>query len=73
MPRLWSKIKKWFSPEPPQKETELYQVHRLSAEAYAQLESRLPNIGLPRTPEEAAYQVGMQHVLAELRKGFVIG
>lgn len=73
MLRLWSKIKNFFSPPPAKVLTGEYEIHRLSAEAFAQLELRLTKPGLPRNVEEAAYMVGIQVVLSELRKGFVVG
>lgn len=75
MKRLWSRIKSFFTTpvEEPVPEQQVVEVHRLSKEAYEQLVSRLPSIGLPRNAEEASYLVGIQLVLAELRKGYVIG
>jgi hypothetical protein len=46
-------------------------ITRLSPEVYAKLESQLPRIGKPGTENEAAYLVGVQHVLAALRTGFI--
>lgn len=72
--RLWSWIKNLFTTKVPEKVLRAeYEVHRLSAEAYAELEQRLPKIGTPRNSEEACTLVGIQMVLAELRRGYVIG
>lgn len=49
--------------------------HRLSPEAYAQLCNQLQAKGQPvmtKEPLEAAYLLGMQHVLQKLREGFVV-
>lgn len=73
MRRLWSKIKNYFTPPEPVKVPEQYEVHRLSSDAYEQLVSRLPKPGIPRNGEEAAFMVGVQIVLAELREGYVVG
>ena len=51
-------------------------VHRLTPEAYQQLCSQLQAKGVPVMPSDplqAAYLLGMQHVLQKLREGFVIG
>ncbi len=50
--------------------------HRLSPDAYAQLCNQLQGKGQPvmtKEPLEAAYLLGMQHVLQKLREGFVLG
>lgn len=47
-------------------------VHRLSAEAYAQLEKQLPQPTAPNDGTRAAYQLGVQYVLQVLRQGFVV-
>jgi hypothetical protein len=51
-------------------------VIRLAPEAYTQLLTQLQAKGKPtmtKEPLEAAYMLGMQHVLEKLREGFVIG
>lgn len=49
------------------------QVHRLTKEAYEQLEKQVANPGVNSntTPVEAAYKLGVQAVLQALRKGWV--
>lgn len=46
-------------------------IHRLSPEAYAQLEKLLPQPTAPNDGTRAAYQLGVQYVLQVLRQGFV--
>lgn len=46
-------------------------VHRLTPEAYRQLERMLPPPGCPKDGTQAAFNLGVQHVLAVLRGGFV--
>lgn len=48
------------------------EIHRLTPEAYRQLEQKLPAASLPRDGVAAAYSLGIQHVLSVLREGFVI-
>lgn len=54
-----------------------YQVemHRLSTEAYQQLEKTMPPlvVSLETTPHYAGYMLGVQFVLKKLREGFVVG
>jgi hypothetical protein len=52
---------------------ELIPTHRLSLDAYRQLLTKLPKIGVPRTAEEACTMVGIQMVLSLLREGYVVG
>ncbi|URY99167.1 hypothetical protein 6937_0036 [Klebsiella phage 6937] len=47
--------------------------HRLSPEAYIQLERLCPAPALSNNPDSAAYNLGVQFVLAKLREGFVVG
>ncbi|WWY65363.1 hypothetical protein [Escherichia phage vB_EcoP_LHP] len=54
-----------------QQETEVQVIHRLSPEAYAQLEKLLPQATAPTDGTRAAYQLGVQYVLQVLRQGFV--
>ncbi|AZQ96399.1 hypothetical protein ZPAH7B_orf00018 [Aeromonas phage ZPAH7B] len=52
------------------KEAESKVVHRLTPEAYRELESKLPKpIAGPN--DQTAFNLGIQHVLAVLRQGFV--
>jgi histidinol phosphatase-like enzyme len=48
---------------------------RLSQAAYKQLEDSLqgPQVGDKTTDLQAGFQLGIQHVLAKLRNGFVVG
>lgn len=48
-------------------------VHRLSVEAYRELEKELNPIVAPTSAELAAYQLGMQKVLQVVRTGFTVG
>ena len=51
-------------------------VTRLNSEDYARLLHNLQAKGkstMTKDPLEAAYMLGMQHVLEKLREGFVIG
>jgi hypothetical protein len=49
-------------------------VQRLSEEVYEQFAKKFPPpiVNNDTTPQMAGYQLGIQHVLAELRKGVVI-
>lgn len=47
------------------------EVHRLSQEAYRQLEQQMP-APIAKDAIQAAFNLGVQHVLAALRKGFVV-
>lgn len=47
-------------------------VHRLSREAYEQLEKQLPQPTAPLDGTRAAYQLGIQYVLQVLRQGFTV-
>jgi hypothetical protein len=56
--------------------TETVVITRLAPEAYAQLCKTLLAKGqapMPSDGIQAAYMLGMQHVLEKLREGFVIG
>ncbi|CUH74605.1 hypothetical protein AXI70_gp30 [Cronobacter phage Dev-CD-23823] len=53
----------------PEQKVEL--VHRLTPEAYKQLESILPKPTVPDDGIRAAYNLGIQYVLRTLREGFV--
>lgn len=53
--------------------TETVVIHRLSPEAYRDLEKQLAPICAPNSAELAAYQLGIQAVLQKLRTGFVVG
>jgi hypothetical protein len=50
-------------------------LNRLSPEVYRDLESKLPRPALSgdANPTQAAYLLGVQHVLGVLRAGFVVG
>lgn len=50
-------------------------ITRLDKDVYEALVKRLPGIGVgtDTTELQAGYQLGVQHVLAILREGFVIG
>lgn len=47
--------------------------HRLTPEAYRELEGKLPKPTNPNDGIAAAYNLGIQHVLSVLRNGFVVG
>lgn len=49
------------------------QMHRLSTESYAKLESMLPRIYIDdkTTGLQTSFQLGVQHVLKLLREGWV--
>lgn len=50
--------------------------HRLTLDQYADLEKAVnvsTFVGADTTPLQAGYQLGIQHVLAKLRSGFVVG
>lgn len=49
------------------------EVLRLTPEAYKQLEKLCPAPSLGSNPDQAAYNLGVQFVLAQLRIGFVVG
>lgn len=51
-------------------QAEVKSVHRLTPEAYRQLESKLPK-PLAGPNDQTAFNLGVQHVLAVLREGFV--
>lgn len=50
-------------------------VHRLTKESYEQLEKQVSNVGVnsQTTPTEAAFKLGVQYVLQQIRQGWVIG
>jgi len=50
-------------------------VHRLSSEAYKQLEAKVqpPFVGDKTTDLQAGFQLGLQHILKLVREGFVVG
>ena len=50
-------------------------VHRLSPEAYAELEKQLeqPYVNAGTTEGQAFYKLGVQQTLKQLREGFVVG
>ncbi|CCI88412.2 hypothetical protein BN110_040 [Yersinia phage phiR8-01] len=50
--------------------TETKVTHRLTPEAYAQLEKQMPK-PVSGTEMQTAFNLGVQHVLAALRQGFV--
>lgn len=47
------------------------ELHRLSPQAYRQLENSMP-APIAKDAVQAAFNLGVQHVLAALRKGFVV-
>lgn len=49
-------------------------IHRLSAEVYLDLEKRYskPVVTSQTTAHEAGYQLGVQAILQELRRGYVV-
>lgn len=51
------------------------EVHRLTKESYEQLEKQVSNAGVnsQTTPTEAAFKLGVQYVLQQVRQGWVIG
>lgn len=51
--------------------SQVKEVHRLSDAAYRELEKSLPATSVPQDGVQAAFHLGIQHVLATLRKGFV--
>lgn len=53
----------------------IIQVHRLSKQAYDDLEKKLGPIKptTTTTPIEAGYTLGVQHVLKLVREGYTIG
>jgi len=55
--------------------TQVQMLNRLSPEVYRDLESKLPRPALSgdANPTQAAYLLGVQHVLGVLRAGFVVG
>ncbi|AOT25395.1 hypothetical protein QLL94_gp29 [Pectobacterium phage PP2] len=53
------------------KEQDVKVLHRLSPEAYRQLEQKLPQPATPADGTQAAYNLGIQYVLKVLRDGFV--
>jgi hypothetical protein len=54
-------------------EPEVKEINRLTQTAYEHLVKGLPATGCPKTDLEAGFMCGVQHVLAKLREGFVIG
>lgn len=72
---IWSRLQGYLQPPAPVAPVEIQEVivHRLSREMYEQLEKNLPKLGTPRTDLEAATTIGVQLVLAELRRGIVVG
>lgn len=52
-------------------EQKVVEVHRLTSQAYKQLEQSLPKPVNPTDGIAAAYNLGIQHVLSVLRNGFV--
>ena len=50
---------------------EVKAIHRLTPEAYRELEKKLPNPATPVDGTQAAYNLGIQYVLKVLRDGFV--
>lgn len=48
------------------------ETHRLTAAAYRELESKLPQPTNPTDGIAAAYNLGIQRVLGILRNGFVV-
>ena len=69
----WALLKLEPESPTPLPSTQPGEVRRLGRAEYLQLESKLPKLGTPRNSEEACTLVGIQLVLAELRKGFVVG
>lgn len=57
----------------PNKETVII-FHRLSPEVYADLEKKFskPIVTSQTSAHEAGYQLGIQHILQELRRGYVV-
>lgn len=53
----------------------IQEVHRLTKESYEQLEKQVSNAGVnsQTTPTEAAFKLGVQYVLQQVRQGWVIG
>jgi len=53
----------------------IHEVHRLTKESYEQLEKQVSNAGVnsQTTPTEAAFKLGIQYVLQQVRQGWVIG
>lgn len=50
---------------------EIKYVHRLTPEAYRELESKLPK-PLAGPNDQTAFNLGIQHVLSVIRAGFVV-
>lgn len=51
------------------------EMHRLSTESYAKLAAKMPLIYVDAdtTVLQASFQLGVQHVLKQLREGWVVG
>ena len=61
---------------PSQKEASLpVEMHRLSTESYSKLAAKMPPIYVDAdtTALQASFQLGVQHVLKQLREGWVVG
>lgn len=55
------------------KEADKVFVLMLDQRTYRALESQCPAPALSNNPDSAAYNLGIQFVLAKLREGFVVG
>jgi len=51
------------------------EMHRLSTESYSKLAAKMPPIYVDAetTALQASFQLGVQHVLKQLREGWVVG
>lgn len=54
--------------------TEVRYLNRMTPEAYALLDKKVRVVGsVPKTELEAGFLAGMEHVLRNLREGYVVG